>query len=88
MWRGHSCPRGRVPHPSLILAKVGILIFCSARRIDSSRTAIGSNYSRRAKAKICQLLSLAHLQHREERFLRNIYPADALHALLAFLLFL
>ena len=34
------------------------------------------------------LASLAHLQHRQERFLRNIHAADALHALLAFFLFL
>ena len=32
------------------------------------------------------LLFFAHLQHRQERFLRNVDFADALHPLLAFLL--
>src|SRR3979411_1921717 len=50
-------------------------------RADSSRAAAAGS------PRAAVLLTLrSHLEHREERFLRDLDPADALHALLAFLL--
>src|SRR2546423_15358333 len=75
---------------------VGILkAWTTNVRMKSARTTamtIDSKYSRRIDfLKLSAMLALglgAHLQNREERFLRDLDLADALHPLLAFLLFL
>src|SRR5579871_4206238 len=52
--------------------------------------AVPATFARPAPHVVLHFASrlLSDLQHREERVLRNFHPADALHALLAFFLFL
>ena len=56
-------------------------------------SACGRQFSKRTKwqksveaSAAGSSLSLAHLQHRQERLLGDVHPADALHAFFAFLL--
>src|SRR3954470_12902682 len=73
---------------------VGILkAWMTKVRMNSARMTamtIDSKYSRSVDLrKVCSAIVIgAHLENGEERFLRDLDPPDALHALLAFLLLL
>src|SRR5688572_31923804 len=72
---------------------VGILNACTAHvRTNSARMTamtIDSKYSRAVDfLNVAAMLFRAHLQDRQEGFLRDFHAPDPLHPLLAFLLFL
>src|SRR3989304_1089917 len=58
-----------------------------SRTVDLRKPVMRLPHSRDATSVAPSLRALSHFQHRQERLLRNLDPADPLHAPLPFLLF-
>src|SRR5438067_13187000 len=76
-----SCPRRSIP--SAISFRVNVAMFYSGGLEKYMQERSLPTMSRLECPKL-----LIHLQHRQERFLRNLDAADFFHPLLAFFLFL